>query len=519
MRALFSGLKKKLLVRGWVGHSGVLLGTVAVLALVFASPLAARPPGAGAATPGIAVVVEGRAERWIVDLGGVLVAALSPEQPAGDDGLLLLVRPARFAAGPRRLLRLRLEPEGRLETVAEGLSGAIDTLAAVDFGPGAGPHLVAGGPGRLLDLGALAALSPTERSLAVAADFDLRSLGLGVVRRGVERRLAALAPGHLRIWEPASRDDSGAAGRARAVAVPFAVVRSVNGLRVSSPAVASLSTVDPLYLAGPEAVGSTRLRCVRIDASPAGAAPIELWAALPGPETVAQSWPFEIDGVPVLVVRTQAADELNLFERQRLRVLPLAADRTRAGALPTLAVELDSKRWHTTAVALGDVDDDGHEDLLAAFPEGLSGSDLVVEWWRGRGGGRFESRAHRSDIAKAPAGWVLVPESGASGRPGLLLVGNGRMELRLFAASGRGALGDAPALATSLPRLAVPRAPKQVTLTVGPEGERTSVKNEEPEATPLGAVELDRRPDHELLAVQPKGDGSEQLILLRARPE
>ena len=43
--------------------------------------------------------------------------------------------------------------------------------------------------------------------------------------------------------------------------------------------------------------------------------------SLPGPESVAQSWHFEIDGVPVVVVRTQGAEELNLFERQRLRVL------------------------------------------------------------------------------------------------------------------------------------------------------------------------------------------------------
>jgi hypothetical protein len=81
------------------------------------------------------------------------------------------------------------------------------------------------------------------------------------------------------------------------------------------------------------------------------------------------------------------------------------------GPCPTLAVELDSKRWHETAIALGDVDGDGHDDLLAAFPEGLSGTDLVVQWWRGEGRGRFESRAHRSDLKKAPGGWALVADA------------------------------------------------------------------------------------------------------------
>ncbi len=518
-------VQKSLLVKGLAGRAWVAGALVVCVMVSGRAPVVAMPHGAVSSAPGIAIVAEGAAERWIVDLGGVLVAALSPERAAGGDGLLLLVRPPRKPDGPRRLLRLRLEPEPRLELLAEGLDGAIASLAAIE--PAAGPgaeELVVGGPGRLASLGPLSALAGpvVARTLFEDAAFDPQSFDTGRLHRGIERRFAAVEPGHLRFWDSA-------AGWAPEVPLPLAVVRTATGLRLSSPPVAAMrSAAGNLYLAGPETLGTTRLRCFQIDAALPGAAgadgppPVELWAALPGPEKVSQSWPFEIDGVPVLVVRTQAADEINLFERQRLRVLTLSADRTRAGALPTLAVELDSKRWHETAIALGDVDGDGHDDLLAAFPEGLSGSDLVVQWWRGEGSGRFESRAHRSDLKKAPGGWQLLATPGLPGGAGLFLVGNGRMELRAFSATGKSAVAERAGLVVSIPALPVPVAPqaeKKVTIAVGGDGESTKVTNVDPDAAALGAVELDGRPGAELLAVQATGNGNERLILLRARPD
>lgn len=522
-------LEKGLAKRAW--FAGAL-----VIGFAFSggAPVVAVPHGAVESAPGISVVAEGRSERWIVDLGGVLVAALSPEA-AGGDGLLLLVRPPRKPDGPRRLLRLRLEPAPRLDLLAEGLGGWIDSLTAIGTPTsGSGVELVAGGSGRAAALGALGplrsltALSATsspgdspalvERPLFEAGSFDPLAFDSGLLHRGVDRRFVAVEPGRLRF--------SDAAGAwSTEVPLPLAIARTENGLRLSSPPVAPMrSAAGNLYLAGPETLGSTRLRSFQITAAAVGDTgadvppPVELWAALPGPEKVNQSWPFEIDGVPVLVVRTQAADEVNLFERQRLRVLTLSADRTRAGALPTLAVELDSKRWHETAIALGDVDGDGHDDLLAAFPEGLSGTDLVAQWWRGEGGGRFESRAHRSDLKKAPTGWALV----ATPAPGLLLVGNGRMELRAFSAGSKNAVAEERSgLVASIPALPVavaPKAEKKVTLSVGGDGESSKVENIDPEAEPLGAIEIDGRPGAELLAVQGSGNGNERLILLRLRP-
>lgn len=507
--------QKSLLVKGLATRAGVAGALAVCVAFAPGTPASALPHGAVASAPGISVVAEGGAERWIVELGGVLVAALSPEFAVGEDGLLLLVRPPRKPDGPRRLLRLRLAPEPRLDLLAEGLDGWIDSLAAAELVRGSGPELIAGGPDRLVTLGPLSSLAAplAARTLFEVESFDPRALAPGLLRRGLDRRFAVIEPGALRFW------DSADGTWTRPSRLPLEVARTGSGLRLSSPPVAAVrSPSGEVYLAGPEAVGSTRLKCLRIDTAAVGEVPEELWASLPGPEKVSQSWPFEIDGVPVIVVRTQASDEVNLFERQRLRVLPLAADRTRAGGAPTLAVELDSKRWHETAIALGDVDGDGHDDLLAAFPEGLSGSDLVVQWWRGEGRGRFESRAHRSDMKKAPGGWALV----AAPEPGLFLVGNGKMELRPFSAAGKSAVAERAGLTVSLPALPVPaaaKAEKKVTISVGGEGDSSKVENIDPEAVPLGAVELDGRAGAELLAVQGSGNGNERLILLRARSD
>ena len=131
---------------------------------------------------------------------------------------------------------------------------------------------------------------------------------------------------------------------------------------------------------------------------------------------------------------------MNLFERQRLRVLPLVEDRTRAGAAPSLAVELDSKRWHETGIALDDVDGDGLDDLLAVFPEGLSGSDLIAQWWRGSGEGRFESKARRSDVKGGGEAWIVVTSDVSP--PAILLLRDGNVELRPFAPAGKKALAE-----------------------------------------------------------------------------
>ncbi len=413
----------------------------ALLALASSLPLHAD------STPSVEVRRDSGHTRVALDLGGTLVGALAPGGGSGTSGLWLLVRPPAEPDGARRLLRLVPAPEPRLEVVAEGLPGWIKTLVAVDLG--AGVELAAGGLGRLESLGPIAAPTAAPRTLIDHPGFDARSLAPGRLRNGVERRLAAAEAGTLRIWDP---DGAGGLAAPRAIALPVEIRRSQTGLQLSSPPVAAVpdgGATPALWAAGPEPVGKTRLRTLLFPA-PAAADPAteaseateatEGWAALPGAESVEQSWIAAFDGAPALVVRTQGAARLDLFEHQRLRVFPLTADRTRAGVAPALATELDSRRWFDTTIQVADVDADGHDDLAAFFPEGLTGGDLVVEVWRGQGGARFERRGRRTDVDDPPDSALFVPGAGPGGRPGLLLIRRDRVEMRLLANSGRHAL-------------------------------------------------------------------------------
>lgn len=435
-------------------------------------------------------------------LGGTLVSALA----SGADGALwLLVRPVGEPDGPRRLLRVELAPEPAVSVVLDGVEGWTKTLAAIDLG--SGPELLAGGLGRLDSIGPLPAPALPGRPLIDHPGFDLRSLAPHPLRTGVESRLAAAEVGRLRIWVP----DAGSLRLDADLALPFTAERTASGLRLSGPRVAPVS-VGPTatqWIVGPVAVGRDRLRTLLLGAG--GGGPIEAWSALPGPETVEAAWAVALDGEPALVVRTQGAGAIDLFERQRLRVLPLRGDRTRAGVAPALAAELDAKRWQPTEVAAEDVDGDGRTDLIALHPEGLTGGDLVVEVFAGTGGGRLASRARRTDLDDAPDGWRLLPAATPEGRPALLMVWPDRVELRALAAEGRRAVEATPRLTLTLAAAAA--APGPATVRVGGEGGAEVERRTEVEA--FGAAELDGRPGQELLILAPAADGGDRLILVR----
>ena len=420
----------------------------ALLALASSLPLHAD------SAPSVEVRRDSGHTSVALDLGGTLVGALAPAGGSGTSGLWFLVRPPAEPDGARRLLRLVPAPEPRLEVVAEGLPGWIKTLVALDLG--AGVELAAGGLGRLESLGPIAAPTAPPRALIDDPGFDARSLAPARLRAGVERRLAAAEAGTLRIWDP---DGAGGLVAPRAIALPVEIRRSQTGLELSSPPVAAVpggGATPTLWAAGPEPVGKTRLRTLLFPAAAATDPATEAseaseategtegWAALPGAESVEQSWIVAFDGAPALVVRTQGAARLDLFEHQRLRVFPLSADRTRAGVAPALATELDSRRWFDTTIQVADVDGDGHDDLAAFFPEGLTGGDLVVEVWHGQGGTRLERRGRRTDVDDPPDSALFVPGAGSGGRPGLLLIRRDRAEMRLLAASGRHALERDP---------------------------------------------------------------------------
>lgn len=432
-----------------------------------------------------------------LELGGTLVAALAP----GGGDLLVLVRPLDEPDGERRLLRLTLGTAPGATEVVSGLGGWIKTLVGIDLG--AGPELVAGGLGRLASLGPLGAPGGAERTLLEHPGCDLRSLAPSALRTGIESRLAAAEAGWLRVWAPAA---SGLLGRVAERPLPVAAQRTAAGLALASPRAVAVAggAGEERWVIGPLAVGDRRLRTLLATGDRGDA--VEAWSALGAPEAVEQSWPVALDGAPALVVHTQGAGRIDLLEPQRLRVLPLAPDRTRAGAPPSFAVELDAKRWQATEVLVADADGDGHDDLVAAYPEGLTGGDLVVETWRGLGGGRFAPDRRRSDLDQTPASWRLLPAATAEGRPALVAAGERTIELYALAAGGRRALEPAP-------RFALPRAPAAGT-PAAPAPARGAAARRRTQVEILGAAELDGRPGLEALVLEPAAGGGDRLVVL-----
>jgi hypothetical protein len=379
-----------------------------------------------------------------IDLEGVLVAAL-----AAEGKLWLLVRPAGEPDGPRRLLRLDEAAGPTPGAVASALPGWIKTLVAFDLG--SGPELLVGGLGEIATLGALAAPSAVPRRLLAAPDVDLRSLAPQPLRRGVEPWLAVASAGRTRVFTGAE----GGLQEVFAARLPVAITPEGGGLRVASPPGTAFDRGPgrlPLLVFGPEPRGRTRLRTTLLDPeAAAGDTAREAWSQLPGPERVEDHRVVTFDGEPYLVVRTQGSETVNALEKQRLRVLPLAADPSRAGARPTFAVEVDSRRWHEARFAAADVDGDGRDDLVVVRPEGLRGKSLVVEAYDGRGSGRFARSPRRRDLQGPFAAFDLAEPLAAGQLPVVVTVAGRRLDVHpLQTAAGR-PVAAAPRLRTELP--------------------------------------------------------------------
>ena len=407
------------------------------------------------------------AERVEIGLGGALVAVAAPE-PGGP--LFVLVRPAgggddarrqvtlstggmevepMAPAGegpdaPRRLLRIRGD-EPRVEVLAESLGGWTKALAALDLG--GGPELVAAGLGRLATLGPLARPGGNERTLLEHPGFDLRSLHPSPLSVGVERGVAAAEVGALRLWRPAA---AGGLELAADLGLPFTVERRAAGLRLAGPPVFELARDAAgrrRFAVGPEARGAARLRVLLVEEGANGGwTTTECWTALPAPESVEASWIVDGDDGPLLVVRSQGALEINAFESQLWRLYRLGPDRTRAGRPPALALAVDSKRWHDSEAHVADADGDGRADLLLARPEGLTGSDLVVERYAGLGGGRFDRRSRRTDLDDAPRSFRWLDDVDGRGRPGLATLRGREVAVWRTAREGSRALEREPLL-------------------------------------------------------------------------
>ena len=162
------------------------------------------------------------------------------------------------------------------------------------------------------------------------------------------------------------------------------------------------------------------------------------------------------------------------------------------------------------------------DDLVAAFPEGLSGTDLVVQWWRGKGGGQFEGTAARSDIQEGGRSWILLPSmprseaSAGADPPAILTLQKGRLELHQFSDRGRKALLAKPELSATIFAASAGRGERRRQMTVGT-NEATLEELDPATAEILGAAQLDGRPGVELLALLRGTDGRDRLVVVRRR--
>lgn len=381
-----------------------LSGLLLLLILSGAKKPAAPPPPVG-----VTVTRSGGAEVVRTVLPGWLS---SLELPRGADGKLDLVfllgtekldpedSGSTYASpesgsvgppGPRSLQRLDLSGQGALRTLLDDVPAG--ALGVLDLdGDGAEEIL-------LFDKGQVRSVG-TSGLLSV---LDLPGTELRFPSRWMDMELPGVVAGdvgRLRLFVPGGGSLSPAVERA----LPAHATRERWGLRLTSPRVRAVRGGGRLLAAGPEAEGKQRLRSLLIGTGPEGST-LEMWSVLPGPEDVDAAWYALIDGRPSLIVTTNSADKIGIFESKKLRVFPLTSDRTRAGRRPVLASQTTSHRWLPVVPIVRDVDQDGKEDLVVLQQDGMGGGQTIAEIFFGRGDGRFETPGRRQKWDLDNRGW------------------------------------------------------------------------------------------------------------------
>lgn len=388
----------------------------------------------------VEAVLPGRAVATAPWPGGGLAVLVAAEDPHRSTGATDGEETYEDDERPRALYRLRVDPDGGieatdLEPVAVDLPADLDALARV------GDALFAGARGEDDEesSGRLLRWRDDEKHFELV--FEHPSLDLDrLARAGLIHDASIAVPEVGRLVHYRFEGDRFEGDEPTIVGetpLPAFTRRCPTGFEMTSPPVERLppSSPDagPRYVAGPVASGATRLRSILID--PSAEEPVaNAWSRLPSPEDVdAHHW-VTIDGRPYLVAITTDAERLGVFEKSKLRVLPLVTDRTRAGRGATFELETETRNWYAVGVEIFDEDGDGRDDLVVLQPQGLSGGDLVVEVFRGIGDGRFDRRSRKEEIDDAEgADWSFDRDWTGDGRRDLLVVAEG--DLRLYPGS------------------------------------------------------------------------------------
>lgn len=351
---------------------------------------------------------------WKAELTGLRVSEIVlPESPLAaapwpGGGLAVLaheIDPEDSEVGktsPRVLYRLRGLAED-LVPVARDLPADLDSVAGV------GDELWLGGEGVIWRL-----RGEKLQPLLEQPGLDLTALE----RAGLlgEGELWAPDVGALRHFR--GRDALIPAGETK---LPVEAAHRRRRLLVRSPPVSR--TPGGHLVAGPLASGNTRVRHLLLG----DGEPTESWSRLPGPEDIDAFWYADLEGQPVFLAATTEADRLGVFEKSKLRIFRLTADRTRAGRGPLLAIESETKSWYRFEPLLLDADRDGAQDLVLIQPQGMAPGDLVVEIYKGNKG-RFDTRPRRTELDAESARWHFGDDLDGDGAPDLV-VGTGVLEI------------------------------------------------------------------------------------------
>lgn len=465
-----------------------LLALAALLLLAAAAPpKPSAPPAAGVKTVSV-----GGARRVDAVLPGNLLATAFPRGADGKRRILALV--ATAPDGPRELYLVDTSGAGGQRRLLGDLPAKASILIAASLGGKGADEILLGEPGVAWTLGTVEAPAAPRRFLD---GVDPQHLLLGAAG---DREIAAAEVGRLRTW---TRDGSGKLIPGESFELPVRARRERSALRLDTPEVEVLSpgdppgenTAPPLYLIGPEPNGKTRLHTLILTRDAEGKPQrSEAWSRFAGPETVDDHWFVRIDGQPMLILTSNSADKVSLFEEKSLRVFPLAADRSRAGQPPRLAAPTVSRRWFPARPFVLDLDRDGHEDLVVVQQEGLRGKALIAETWFGQGGGRFAAPSRKVSLDLQARAWDYGADVTGDGRPDLVAIE--KTKLLVFAGTAdprRDLLDRRPRLSIDLPA----SEPVSVDASLGSEGAVVETRK----SRPLELIDLD-------------GDGRPEIVVM-----
>lgn len=424
--------------------------------------VAAREPEDTHPPAGVVVSEEAGARRIEANVRGTVLDWAALDRDDGARDVYILATTEDDPTEQRSLFRVDLEPP-RLVPLATDLPKTFDRLRAIAGEGQVAPQLLLGRPGAIFAAAGLNGDAIELAPLASAAGLDL---GADVPVRGKRVRPATLNLPSTGLMRRVARDSEGGWALTSRAPLVARASRRLHGLRLTTPRSTVLALDQgEVFAVGPEAIGTHRLRSLLLPANGSDPA-TEAWSRLPDSESVQRSWFHLLDGKPVLVVTTNSADKLGIFERQQLRVFSLYGDRTQAGVGPWLTAKTSSRRWQHVEPFVADIDRDGDDDLVVAQVDGLGGGKTRLEAFINTGRRSFEPQTRSTTFEQPPAGWHFGSDLTGDGLADLVLLTEGRLEVYAMLPTGARRLIDRRPV-WSFPGADIPREEHSVTIGTG----------------------------------------------------